>query len=426
MPDVLARTKTAQRASDGQLDNRERGPGSDVAVSRSSGPPLDTADARRGAGRAFAHRWRSPWFVSFVLTVIVPVAAVALFALVWATPRYVAEFRVTLRSAEPMRNAGLADLFGMGGLSQAGNDANAMVQYLRSPAAVSALQARFPLREKFQDTSIDYLSRYHARPEIEALTRYWNSMMEASFETSTGTIIVRVSAFAPGDALTLARLMMAESEVFVNQMSRRLREDSVAFAKGEVEKAEQRAADVRRKLQELQDREAILDPLKSAEANQKLVAKLREQSIQRSAELGTMKARLSADSPSVRSTEEALVGLRRELAKVEAQATVAVSSGTAGGASADRALSTIFGAFQQMADERGFAEKAYMSALVALETARVEANRQQIYLTVIVPPQLPEEANFPKPLRLIGLTVLCALALWLIGAFLLFAIREHM
>jgi capsular polysaccharide transport system permease protein len=67
-----------------------------------------------------------------------------------------------------------------------------------------------------------------------------------------------------------------------------------------------------------------------------------------------------------------------------------------------------------------------MSALVALETARVEANRQQIYLTVIVPPQLPEEANFPKPLRLIGLTVLCALALWLIGAFLLFAIREHM
>ena len=136
--------------------------------------------------------------------------------------------------------------------------------------------------------------------------------------------------------------------------------------------------------------------------------------------MATMRSRLARDAPSVRTAEETIAGLKRELAHIEGQATV--TAGTESG----RPLSTVFGAFQQVADQKSFAEKAYLSALSSLESARVEANRQQVYLSVIVAPGLPQEASFPRPLRQIGLTLMISLAVWLVGLLSVYSVREHM
>lgn len=385
-------------------------------------PPRPVVLARRATA---AVRRMSLARFSFILAVIVPTLAVGVYALLWATPRYVSEFRVAVRSVEPLKSNGIAEMFGMGGMSQSGNDANAVVQYLHSRDSLESLEKRFPVRDKVMDASIDVFSRFHGKPDIEALTRYWNSMIDVSYETSTGTIIARVTAFSPDDAQSLAKLMLGDSEDLVNRLSRRVREDSVAFAEGEVAKAELRLAEGRKRLQMLQDKESVLDPMKAAEVNIGLAAKLKEQIAQRSAELATMRMQMSAEAPSVRSAEVVIAGLRRELQNTEALATA--SSGAAGRTQgADRPLSTVFGAFQQMSDERNFAEKAYQSALTSLEAARIEASRQQVYLSVIVPPGLPQEASFPRPLRQIGMTALIALALWLVGLLTVYSVREHM
>jgi capsular polysaccharide transport system permease protein len=204
-------------------------------------------------------------------------------------------------------------------------------------------------------------------------------MIDAYFETSAGTVIVRASAFSPQDAYAIARLMLADSEALIKRMSKRARDDSVAFAEKEVSAAEARLAEVRKKARALQDKEAILDPMKSAEVNITLTAKLREQIAQQSAELATQKLRLSPTAPSVRASEESIAGLKRELQRIRAEATAARGSRAAvDDNGAARPLSTVFGAFQQLEDEKTFAEKAYLSALAALETARLDANRQQV------------------------------------------------
>ena len=382
-------------------------------------PPVPATIAASATVRGAVRR--TSWMkLSFLLVVVLPSIVAGLYSLLLATPRFTSEFRAAIRSAEPMKSGGIAEIFGIGGVSQSGNDASAVVQYLHSRDSVEALERRIPLRSKFTDDSIDFISRYHGPSEIEPLTRYWNSMIEAYYETSTGTVVVKVTAFSPADALNLARLMLSDSEELINKLSRRVREDSVAFAEGELAKAEARLADARKQLQALQDKEAILDPMKSAEVNTGLATKLKEQIAQRNAELATMRSRLARDAPSVRTAEETIAGLKRELAHIEGQATV--TAGTESG----RPLSTVFGAFQQVADQKSFAEKAYLSALSSLESARVEANRQQVYLSVIVAPGLPQEASFPRPLRQIGLTLMISLAVWLVGLLSVYSVREHM
>ena len=209
-------------------------------------------------------------------------------------------------------------------------------------------------------------------------------------------------------------------------MSDRAHHDSVDFADKEVTEAQTRLDGVREKIRTLQDREAILDPSKSAETTLAIAAKLKDQIARLSAELITQRSRLSEDAPSVIGARDTLMGLRRELANVEGETTsTEARSLRLGQAAPNHPLNSVVGSFQQLADDKTFAEKAYLSALSALETAKMDAAKQQIYLATIVPPELPEEPSFPKPLRQILIVFSVAASLWLIGLLGIHTVREH-
>jgi capsular polysaccharide transport system permease protein len=380
------------------------------------------SDFRFSASRKRPSWTRSLALVSFLLMVVAPTIAATCYTAFWASNRFVSEFRVAVRAIQPIKTGGMADLFGFAGVSQAGNDSNAVVQYLQSRKAIEDLGGAKTVEAAYDDPSIDWFSRLRTGPPIEELTRYWDRMVDSYYESSTGTVIVRVSAFAPSDAYRIAAQLLANAEALVNRLSERARNDSVAFATQEVSEAEARLTDVRAKLKVMQDQESILDPQKTAEMTLSLVAKLKEQIANKNAALSTQRAQLSADAPSVQATKEEIGGLQRELAKVEAQVTALPSKPNGG----DRPLTSVLGAFQQLADDKVFAEKAYQSALTSLETARMDASKQQVYLATIVPPGLPEEASFPKPARQIALTFGVAMAIWLIGLLGVHSVREHM
>ena len=84
------------------------------------------------------------------------------------------------------------------------------------------------------------------------------------------------------------------------------------------------------------------------------------------------------------------------------------------------------GSYEQLESERGFAEKAYQHALEALDRSRMNADRQQVYIASFVQPSLPEEALYPKRLRAVGIALFLSCAIWLIGAFTVQTVREHL
>jgi capsular polysaccharide transport system permease protein len=84
------------------------------------------------------------------------------------------------------------------------------------------------------------------------------------------------------------------------------------------------------------------------------------------------------------------------------------------------------GSYERLESERSFAEKAYQHALEALDRARMNADRQQVYIAGFVQPNLPEEALYPRRLRNVGIALFLCCAVWLIGTFIVQTVREHL
>jgi capsular polysaccharide transport system permease protein len=81
--------------------------------------------------------------------------------------------------------------------------------------------------------------------------------------------------------------------------------------------------------------------------------------------------------------------------------------------------------FEALELQRQFAEKLYTLAQADLDRARQRAVRQSVYLTVFVPPSLPEESRCPRrvafpTLIFIGLTIL-----WSIVVMTIASVEDH-
>lgn len=355
--------------------------------------------------------------ITFLFFVALPSVLACLYLSFYASDRYVSEFRVVVRSAEPVKSAGFPALLGLTGMSQTANDSQAVVQYLQSREPIDELESKISLRSLYQKDGVDWWSKIEPDASIEKFLRFWNGMVNAYYETSTGTIIVKVTAFSPQDAMTVATNSLALSESLVNRMSARTRDDSLAFAREEVLIAETQLKDTNEKLRNLRDKEGTLDPRKAAESSLSLASKITTQISQLNTLLSEQLSSLSEQAPTVKATKQRLVALNAELERVNSQITASPTD--------SRPLSTVIGAFDQLESANIFAEKAYQSALASLEAARMEASRQQMYLSTIVKPALPQEPNFPRPVKGTLMVFIGAMICWIIGVLLVGAIREH-
>jgi capsular polysaccharide transport system permease protein len=83
-------------------------------------------------------------------------------------------------------------------------------------------------------------------------------------------------------------------------------------------------------------------------------------------------------------------------------------------------------AFERLALDRTFAEKQLANAMAALEVARSETQRKQLYLERIVQPNKPDVAIEPRRLRSVIVVLVLGLVAWGILTLLVASIREHM
>ncbi len=364
---------------------------------------------------------RSPsWgLTSFCMLVVVPTLVFGVYLLFFVSPRYETEFRVAVRSGEAAKMSELPSFLGLAQSSQLANDSHAVIQYLQSRGALEDLDDTAALRAHYSRPSRDWWSRLDGEAPVEGFLRYWRRMLDAYFEPTTGTITVRVAAFDPGESLKIATVALSLSERFVNAMSSKSRDDSLAFARDEVGKMEARLEDVNLRLTRLRDKDKVLDARSAAAATLSVAEKLKTLIATTQASLATQSLALSPDAPSIVATRKTVAGLQQELDRINAELTASSDSKGA-------ALSSVIADFSQLENEHGFAEKAYQSALAALETAREEAARQQLYLATIVRPELPEEPSFPRPLRQTATFFGVALALWAVATLLVSAVRQKL
>lgn len=375
----------------------------------------------------------SSWFVRhyksilFVLVTVLPTCAAIVYYCFIATPQYVTEFFLGIGIADPT----IATIAPQGGGGTAGTllggstlgetvvglDSYVVTQYIQSREMADLLNKQIGLRKLFSDRKADFLSRLNPKATEEEFTAYWQNMVYAYFDLTTGAIDVQIRGFTPTDSLNIANAVIKNASQRISDMRDQQRADELRSAQNDVANAEKRVIEKRAELHALRDKENIYDPTERVTAVSTTADKLRDDIAGMEAQERAFASYMAPDSPVLSVLKSRIAGTKTQLKAVEGE----ITSKTGG----ENLLASVVNRFNEVNAEESFAEGAYQSALQALELARNTANREQIFLVNYVKPSLPQMSLYPNTIKSIAFVAIFALIAWLLLAIVIQSVRDH-
>ena len=354
----------------------------------------------------------------FFAGVVVPVLLSAIYYWLIASGQYVSESRFVIKA--PNQRSGqistFANLIQTTGLSAGQEQADQVIDYVRSRAALQKLSAQVPVKKVYGRDEIDFLSSFPQpwhQDAFEDLYLYYRGKVQIARDTDTGLVVLRTIAFTPKEAQEINERLLRQSEELVNQLNVRARGTAIAEAEGRVVEAERRVSAARRAMAEYRRKAQLVDPLKQATGVVEIANRLTTERAGLEAQLSTLQ-RLTPDHPSIPALRQRIASINQEIAKQTAS--------IVGGPDT---ISGKLPGYEALALEQEFASQLLVMARSSLEQARTDAMKQQFYLERVVDPNQPDLPEYPHSLRNV-LTILgFALCLYFIIWMFVVGILEH-
>ncbi len=358
---------------------------------------------------------------SLLFLFLVPVGLGGAYFWVIASDRYAAGASFVIRGLEGGGTPDFVTSFtGMSPSGSTTSDSYVVRHFLESADLLRQLDAELDLRAHYSQDHIDPIARFRPDSTFEELVEYWQWRINTTYDSTTGIVTYEVQAFDAETAERLAQLALAAADRLVNELSEKARQDSVQFAAKEVERAEERVRKVRLQLVDFRAERGTVDPVINAQLDAELMSSLEKKLVDIQARINALSGSVDADSPM-------LVQLFRQASALEEQIQQRRALiGRVGDADSKRNTAEALAAYEGLLIEQNFAQQSYASAMVSLETARMDADRQQRYLAVFARPFVPNEAAYPVRVRDFFLVMIAAFALWAISTLIAYTIRDHM
>ncbi|NML45541.1 hypothetical protein HHL11_17445 [Ramlibacter sp. G-1-2-2] len=352
-----------------------------------------------------------------LIAVAVPTLLAAFYHAFWASDVFTSESRFVVRSPERPSRGVLGSFLEGTGFSKTQDDSYTVREYILSRDALRVLADRLQLKEAYASKHVDLFSRFGGLDfddSFEALHRYYQTKVDVQTDSNSSIVTLNVKAFTAKDAADSNRLLLEQSEELVNRLNERGRRDLVRYAQNEVAQAEKAAQAASLKLSSFRNAQSVVDPERQAAVQLQLVAKLQDDLIATTTQLSQLQA-FTPSNPQIPALRSRSRTLQEEITKETAR----VAGGSA-------SLANKAAGIQQLALETEFANKQLASALASLETARNEAQRQQVYLERIAQPSLPDVAQEPRRVKAVLSAMLLGLVAWAILSMLLAGAMEHL
>ena len=354
---------------------------------------------------------------SFCLFVLLPTLVGGIYFGFIASDRYVAEARYAIRTGAQAPGGGfLENVLGSGSLgTSTREDAGIVRDYILSRDMLEELQKSVDVRAHYGSPEVDWPSRLRTDASKEDLLEYFEDQVEVTIDTETNISTLRVRAFDRETARAIAQHLLDLSERLVNEMSERITEDTLRFARRELEGTETRVRLAANAVTLFRKESRSIDPGQETTAVLSIITELEMQLAGSRAKLIEAKSVMRAESPQVLNLEARESALARQVA--EERDRLANSHSTD--------LTSLIDRYQPLVLEQELAKQRYGSALTSLEVARAEAQRQQRYLIAFVSPQLPDEATEPRRAWMLATVFACAFLVYAIGGLIWSAIKDH-
>ncbi|MDF1872810.1 sugar transporter [Vannielia sp.] len=356
--------------------------------------------------------------LSFLLIVALPVAAAGIYLFAIADDQYATRVGFSVRKEETSTAieilGGITQLAGTGS-----NDTDILFEYIQSANMVRAVNGKVDLVAAYSRDNDPFFA-LGEDTRIEALTDYWNTMVDVYFDRSSGLIEIRVRAFTPEEALAIAEAIRSESTRTINALSETAREDATRYAREELDKAIERLKVARSAITAFRTKNQIVDPEADIQGRMGLLNTLQAELADALIELDLLRQNSRADDPRIVQGERRVDVIRNRIRAERARFSEDSES-----SQEQEAYSQIVSQYEALAVDRKFAEEAYVAALAGFDAATAAAQRQSLYLATFVEPELAETAEYPRR-WVILLTLLGALLTgWIILAMIYYSLRDR-
>ena len=355
------------------------------------------------------------WQKRMALFVGVPTVLVFLYLALFASPMYVSEAKFAVRSATEQA-AGLdfaSQIFKTA--SSTTQDAAVVTEYIESPDAFERLDKELAVKAHYSDRRWDVISRLTQNSTLYDKTTFWNFVASPVLDPDSGIVTFTVRAYTPEMAQKIASHVLKQSEALVNAMNERAREDAMKLAGEEVKRAQARLMKSQKALETFRDEHAEIDPKATASGLQTLVMDLEGQRATLKAQISEMAAYMRPDAPALKTLKTRLAAVEKQLSG-EKQRLAGIGTG---------AMNNWVSVYEALTIENEFAQKQLVSAMTAMETARVSLLSQSKYVVTIESPTLPDESRYPRTFEFTFCVLLGLLLLFGLGSLIVASIREH-
>ncbi len=348
----------------------------------------------------------------------VPMILALVYYSLLALDRYVSTAQVAVRQVgnnETPQMPGLAVM--LSGLNPTSREETLYLrEFLTSQDMLNVLQQKLDWSTHYAGRWQDPFYWLSNNAQREDLLEYYRRIVSAHFDEQTGLLSVSVQAFDPRFAEEVLKIMLGESERFVNELSHRMAREQMAFAQSELAKARTVYEDRREDMLKFQSTNNLLDAEATAKARAEIIAELEANLTKERTTLKGLSGTLNADTPQIRQQRNRISALEQQLAS-EIQRLVSQKGG-------DK-LNVVASRYRNLTIDAAIAEEAYKFAVSSVESARIEASKKLRSLVTVVSPNLPDRATYPD--RIYNLvTLLIALMLFYgIARFVIATIEDH-
>jgi len=344
--------------------------------------------------------------------VIYPLLLGSIYFIFFAKDRYISTSQVSVQDAASAAgntsiNIGL--LSGLGGSNA--NDALFLQEYIKSSMMLEQIDKAIGFQQAFANNDGDlfyglpfnyqlpgnfglpgdYENRWLRwlpwRFTKESLLRYYQNRITVTFNDSSNLLYIETQGFTPEFALKFNLAILKESEKFINELSHKIIREQMSFAENELRKAYEKLTKSKEAVLKYQSKHGFLDPVVQAETSNRMVMEMEAQKARAETELRNQLTYLKENTPQIISSRNALAALNKQI-ELERAKIAAPTPGTQ--------LNNLAAQFMSLKAQLEFDASVYDAARATTEKMRIESLRQLKVLSIVVAPQLAEEAAYPR------------------------------
>jgi len=375
---------------------------------------------RAAAGPARLKSRHVGLFISLFLMVVIPTLVTIGYLYFVAKDQYASTTGFTIRTEETASASNI-----LGGLGAAlGNpgtgNADVLHAFVQSQDIVQRIQNRLDLIAHYsQDWPDDPVFTIWPDAAIEDLLKFWRRMVRINYEAGSGLLDIEVRARDPQMAQDISLAIVAESEAMINMLNDQARRDTMANAQRDLDAAQERLREAREALSSFRARTQIVDPQADIQGRMGVLNNLQQQLAQALVDHDLLLQITNDTDPRVRQAMRRIEVINERI--VEERRNFATQDVTV----FDTDYPRLIAQFESLRVDQEFAEHAYRAALTAVDTARSNAARQNLYLATYVRPTRAERSQYPQRMILSLMTLGFLLMGWTVLALIYYSLRDR-